>query len=111
MGSDQEERHARQALDQEGVVILRGLVDPVEIPDDDDKRPALATGHSQGPDGLEGLLALVLGVQVLEALVIPGQTEELAQKRKDWLQGRVELVETLMELLPELQRVGPRLLL
>ena len=105
MGHEQEERHAGQALDQKGEVVLRRLVDPVEILDDHDQWAALAPGHGQRPDGLEGFLPLVLGVHLSDPLVLDGKAKQRAEHGQRRLEGGVELTETLAELFPYLQRV------
>src|SRR5262249_31770937 len=105
MCGQQQVGHSAEALDQESEVAFRGLVDPVQVFNDDDERPALAPSGGQRPYRLEGLLALVLGIEMLERLVFEREAKDFSEERKDRHEGRIELEETLPELLADLERV------
>jgi hypothetical protein len=75
-------QHAKsgEAVDQRGEVLLGRLVDPLHVLDDEDVRPALAAREGERADRLEGLLPLVLRVQVSERGLRARQAPELAEK-------------------------------
>ena len=76
---DQEHAEPRQAVDQEGQVVLGCLVDPVEVLHDEHERGPHAARDGQRSNGLEHLLPLPSGIEGLQRL-LRAPAEELAEK-------------------------------
>ena len=55
--------------------LFRGLVDPVKVFNDQNKRPILAASNQQVSDGLKGLFSLLFRLQLGELFIIaPSET-------------------------------------
>ena len=68
---DEEDGGVREPADQVVQELLRGLVDPVEVLDDEDEGVLLALPDEEVPQGLEDPLPLLLGLELEVGFVRP----------------------------------------
>ncbi len=64
VGRDEQRRNGSEAIHQEREIVLGSIVDPVQVLLDDDQGPTVGTGGGESAKRLEGLLPLLLGLEM-----------------------------------------------
>ncbi len=83
----EENRLVGQPVDEITEEFLRGLVDPVQVLQDQKKGSALGSRAEEVPEALESPFLLLAGLQMEEGLILYFQGKELLEGRKQAPEG------------------------